>query len=190
MSLAELAQAMENYDPKKDKINGGGNGLPAGDYNVIIEEAAHKTFRSGWDCLGFTFKVIDGDHAGQKESVNLSFAETAKSGKAIPDFVLERNMKTVITLGHLMNVDVPVKAFLLPNETDIHEELGQLLRSEIGATAKMTISERENKKNPAEPFKEYEFEASNVAMETPAADATPFNNAEDLDLENMELPFD
>lgn len=191
MSLAELAKSIQNYDPKKDKINSGGNGLPAGTYNVIIEDASHRAFKSGWDCMSFSFKVIDGEHAGQKEVVNLSFAEVAKSGKRIPDFVLERNMKTVITLGHLMKVTVPVSAFLLPNETDIHEELNGLLHSEIGATAKMTIKERENKNNPAEPFKEYEFDESDLQMETPAAKSTPFeNNVEELDLETMDLPFD
>lgn len=184
MSLAELAAQFESFDPKKDKINGGGNGLPAGEYNAVIEVAEHKTFRSGWDCLGFEFKVVDGEHAGQKEQLNISFAETTKNGKDIPDFVLERNMNTVKTLGHLMGKEVPFKPFQLPNETDIHEELGQLLRGNVGAIVKMTISERENKNNPANPYKEYEFDKSDLQMETPAAD-----NFDSIELADEDLPF-
>lgn len=176
MSLAELAQTLGNFDPKEDKINSGGNGLPAGEYDVVIEDASHRVFESGWDCVSFKFNVTTGDHAGANEILNLSFAETAKSGKQIPDFVLERNLKTVLTLGSLMGVKVPLETFNLPNETDIHEKLGQMLHGEIGAMAHMTITERPNKKDPANPFKEYEFAESE-------------QTADAIEIDDDDMPF-
>lgn len=192
MSLAELAASLEGFNPKEDKINASsGNGLPAGEYEVVVENAAHKTFKSGWDCFGFDLSVISGEHAGAKEMVNLSFAEVAKSGKQIPDFVLERNAKTVMTLGSLMGVEVPVKTFLLPNETDIHEKLNALLHSHTGALAHMTISERPNKKDPDNPYKEYEFSAPETQMDTPQVsdDAMPFQNTDSINIDDDDLPF-
>lgn len=194
MSLADLAKSLQDFDPKKDNINqSNNNGLPAGEYEVLIEDASHKTFQSGWDCIGFDFSVLTGEFAGRKEIVNLSFAETSKSGKNIPEFVLERNGRTVMALGALMGVTVPVSVFLMDNETDIHEKLGQMLHSEIGETVKMIIKTRPNKNDPDNPYKEYEFKASEQSIETPDVDdsAMPFADSENqIEISDDELPFD
>lgn len=192
MGLQNLAEQLGSFNPKEDKINAGsGNGLPAGEYEVTVEDATHKTFRSGWDCFGFDLSVVAGEYAGSKEQVNLSFAEVSKSGKAIPDFVLERNAKTVMTLGALMGVQVTVDNFLLPNETDIHERLNELLHGHIGAMVHMTITEKPNKKDPNNPFKEYEFSEPQTTMETPEVSDNdlPFGNTDEINVEDDDLPF-
>ncbi|TPR40429.1 DUF669 domain-containing protein [Apilactobacillus micheneri] len=176
MSLADLVNNnLKDFDPKKDNINGGGNGLPAGDYKVSISEAGHTVYKSGYDCLKFKFEVIEGEHTGESELMNVSFAETSKKGNPIPDFVLERNMKTILTLSELMDAGVTSDMFLLGNETDIHVAIDKKIHDKVGVVVNMNISERPNKKDPSNPYKEYEFSEA--------------KQPENIDIDDEDLPF-
>lgn len=190
MGLQDIANDLKNFDAKNDKINVSNmNGLPAGEYEVMVENAEHKVYGSGFDCFAVTLNVVSGEHAGQKEFINTSFAETTKNGNAIPDFVLERNARMVMKLGALMGASVSPEVFLLPNETDIHEKLNELIHPEIGKLVHLTIKTRPNKKDPDNPYKEYEFDEAETKVETPDAGETPFSNGDQIEIDDEDLPF-
>lgn len=176
MSLLDLAnKTMAEFDPKKDNINAGNQALPAGEYEMIIENIGHDSFESGWDCLTIVFQVVSGEQVGRKEFNRISFAETAKSGKAIPDFVLDRNIKFVSKLASLTGI--PMKAdYFAGNETDVHENLSKALFPSTGQAIKLIITDKPNKKDPDNPFREYEL------AEAP--------KIEEIQVDDNELPFD
>lgn len=175
MNLAERAQqTLNNFDPKKDNVNAGGNGLPAGTYTTTIEKIDHRVYDSGFDCFQLVFQVLEGEHAGEKEMYNISFATVAKSGNPIPDFIIDRSMKFVSKLSDKLGKNA-IEAFSSDNETDVHENLKNLLKSEEGTTIELIIDERPNKKDPANPYKEYDL------GEVTKADA--------IDIDDEDLPF-
>lgn len=173
MSLLDLAaDTLDNFDPKKDSVNSGGNqGLPDGDYLAAVEDIKHATFDSGWDCLQIVFSVLDGEHAGEKEFDRISFATMSKKGKAIPDFILSRNIKFVIKLGSLLGVEMKPEYFASDNETDTHETLSQVLAPEKGKTVTLHVKHRPNKKDPDNPYTEYDLDAAEQPEELNVDDA-------------------
>lgn len=192
MSLRDIAnKAAAGFDPKTDAIVTA-SGLPAGDYTVVLSNIEHRSFPSGWDCFGTTFEVVEGDHTGQKENVNISFAEKAKSGKAIPDFILDRNIKFVIKLGAFVGVEITADDFALDNETDIHEHLANKLHGHEGVAMILKVTVRENKKNPSNPYVSYDLDEAEQPEELPVDD--PFNANQDSNetpvVDDNQLPFD
>lgn len=173
MSLLDLAaETIDNFDPKKDSVNSGGNaGLPDGDYLTAVESIEHRSFDSGWDCLQIVFTVLDGDHAGEKEYDRISFATKSKRGKAIPDFILSRSIKFVIKLGSLLGVDVKPEYFASENETDTHEALANLLAPEKGKSVTLHVKHRPNKKDPDNPYVEYDLDATEQPTTMDVTDA-------------------
>lgn len=173
MSLLDLAaETMDNFDPNKDSVNSGGSqGLPDGDYLTAIDDIKHATFDSGWDCLQITFSVLDGEHAGEKEFDRISFATKSKAGKAIPDFILSRSIKFVIKLGSLLGVEMKPEYFASENETDTHETLAQVLMNENGKTVTLHVKHRPNKKDPENPYTEYDLDAAEQPEELDVTDA-------------------
>lgn len=158
MSLREMAaKGLAGFDPNKDSVEAP-QGLPAGDYKAAVSSIEHRSFDSGWDCFGTTFEVVEGDHAGQKENVNISFAEKSKAGKAIPDFILDRNIKFVSKLGAFSGVDITADDFGGENETDIHEHLANKLHEHIGTLVILKVSVRPNKKDPSNPYTSYDLD--------------------------------
>ncbi|WP_282803963.1 hypothetical protein [Secundilactobacillus kimchicus] len=196
---------LDGFDAKHDAVSAP-QGLPAGDYTVSVSDIAHRAFNSGWDAFGVTFEVVEGESVGRKENVNISFAETSKAGKAIPEFVLDRNVKLIAKLGAMMNIGITGEDFAAENETDIHEHLAQKLRPGLGTIVILKIIETPNKKDPQNPYRNYDFEEaeqpaeldvtdnelpSNVAEKADALDPDPFaSNATATTADNTDLPFD
>ncbi|MCG0728829.1 prophage protein [Lactiplantibacillus plantarum] len=161
MSLLDIAaNTLDNFDPKNDSVNSGSTGLPDGDYLTAVESIEHRSFDSGWDCLQIVFTVLDGDHAGEKEYDRISFATKGKAGKAIPDFILSRSIKFVIKLGSLLGVEIKTEYFASENETDIHEMLTSVLAPEKGKSVILHVEHRPNKKDPDNPYVEYDLDAT------------------------------
>lgn len=185
MSLADVLNGMKDFDAKKDKVNTNNmNGLPAGEYQAMISDIGHMVYKSGYECIGVIFEVISGNHAGEKEYVNISMAEKSKNGKDIPDFVLERNVKLLMKLDAL-TAETPVltaRDFIGENETDVHENVAQKLHNRVGKTINLTVITRPNKKDPDNPFKEYELAAA-----APIQTADPAG--EDIVIPDKDLPF-
>ncbi|MBT9670434.1 hypothetical protein GPK34_00085 [Secundilactobacillus kimchicus] len=211
MSLRDLATAgLDGFDAKHDAVSAP-QGLPAGDYTMSVSDIDHRVFKSGWDAFGVTFEVVEGENVGRKENVNLSFAETTKTGKAIPEFVLDRNIKLVAKLGAMMNIDITGEDFAAENETDIHDHLAQKLRPGLGTIVILKIIETPNKKHPENgPFRNYDLQETEqpdelnvddqelpsnvtdpVAEKADALDPDPFaNNATTPASDDTDLPFD
>lgn len=177
MSLLDLAaNTLDNFDPNKDSVNAGSTGLPDGDYLTAVESIEHRTFDSGWDCLQIVFSVLDGEHAGEKEFDRISFATHSKAGKAIPDFILSRSIKFVIKLGSLLGVDMKPEYFASENETDTHQMLAEALAPEKGKTVTLHVKHRPNKKDPDNPYTEYDLDAA--------------EQPETMDISDADLPSD
>ena len=190
MSLRDRAnQVLDGFDAKNDKINGY-EGLPEGEYLMVVE----KVSRSNFDQLAVIAQVLEGDHTGQNEFINLGLDEVTKAGKPLPDFVIDRSIKTVATLGAVLGVAISDEAW---------DDMGILVDAFKAAEGKqfmMTLKLRENKKRPEYPYKEYEFEE---VKEDPFTQETPEIKDEDLPFgnnpdngepeapvdENSELPF-
>lgn len=174
MSLRNLAaKGLASFDPKKDSVDAP-QGLPAGKYTTTLTVIDHRTFDSGWDCFGTTFEVVEGEYAGRRENVNISFAETSKAGKAIPDFILDRNIKFVSKLGSFVGVDITADDFGMENETDIHEHLANKLYDHVGVLMTLVVTQRPNKEDPSNPFTSYDLE--------------PMEQPEEINIDDGSLP--
>lgn len=148
MSLRDRAKnVMDNFDATKDDINGY-EGLPAGDYHMAVENVQ----RNDNDQLSIKSQVIEGDATGRIEFINIGLDEVTSTGKPLPDFVIDRNIKTVARLAAVLGVAVT---------DDAWDDMGIMVHEfneSVGKQFTMTLSLRENKKNPQYPYKEYEFE--------------------------------
>lgn len=175
MSLRNLAdQTLTGFDPKKDSVNSS-SALPAGEYLMNITKLGHRVFKSGFDAIAIAFQVADGEQAGRIENVNISFAETSSSGNAIPEFVLDRNIKFISKLGALLGVDITADDFGADNSTDINNHIGEKLSTEIGKFINLKIIETPNKKDPNSPYRNYELEAA--------------EQPEEIEIDDDDLPF-
>lgn len=196
MSLRDIAnKSLNGFDPKTDAVATAA-GLPAGDYTVVVSAIEHRSFPSGWDCFGTTFEVVEGEHTGQKENVNLSLAETKKDGKPMPVFVLDRNIKFITKLGALIGVDVAAEDFGAENETDNHEHLVQKLHGHEGVTMILKVTTRKNKDDPSNPYVSYDLDEAEQPEELPVDDPfTPDTASQDATeppaaVDDSQLPFD
>ncbi len=207
MSLRDFAnKGLAGFDAKKDAINTP-QGLPAGEYLMAIDGIGHSTFDSGWDAFSTSFKVVEGEHIGRKENINISFAETSKSGKPIPDFVLDRNIKFVAKFGALVGINITAEDFDFDNETDLHEHLSQKLHGQVGKYVKLVIIDSLNKKDPSNPFRNYDLEEAeqpempqvddsdmpwgdNPTKQTDVEASVPTDNDEPQASTEEKLPFD
>lgn len=150
MGLRErAAQIAGSYDASKDEINGY-EGLPAGDYQMIVVNAQ----RSNLDQLSIRAEVLDGsENDGRVEFINLGLDEVTQSGKPLPDFVIDRNIKTIMRLGLVLGIAVTDEAW---------DDVGVLVKEfepAVGKQFMMHLTLKENKNNPSYPYKEYEFDA-------------------------------
>ncbi|MGX7174501.1 hypothetical protein [Enterococcus ratti] len=153
MSLLDLAKEIKNnFDPATDKVNSGGDKIPAGVYDAVIANVEFQNYDSGWENIVVTTEITTGELSGRKELVSFSFIEEWK-GKEIPRFVQERNMKLAQKLAFIGEY-----AF---KETDFQDtySVALALKNIIGTQLLLTIKERKNKKDPENPFREYEVDA-------------------------------
>ena len=117
MDLSKLAAStLSGFNAKKDNINGQAE-LPAGTYNAILEQAEHRVYDSGYDCLLFVLTVIDGKYVGRKEFVRASLATKKKDGTDMPDFVVSKNIKLIAKLSAQVGLAITPDMFA-GNETD------------------------------------------------------------------------
>ena len=181
MSLRDRAnQIKDNFNPE-EKINGY-EGLPAGSYNVVVEKAD----LTKWGSFSMKVSVMDGDYAGRVEFIQVSLDENSASGKPLPDFVIDRNIKTLAKLAFVTGVTIDDESWddinLLPND----------FADAVGKTFVMELGLRENKKRPEYPYKEYEFETldtpETIDEQEPVAD--PFaDSGDEVEISDEDMPF-
>ncbi|WP_048702615.1 hypothetical protein [Companilactobacillus ginsenosidimutans] len=178
MSLRDRKNALEaqGFDPKNDKINGY-EGLPAGKYHMLTEAISPSKFGQ----LSVRAQVIEGEHSGQNEFINVSLDETKRNGEPLPDFIIDRNIKTIASLAAVLGVALSDEAW-----DDIQEMVNEFQKGE-GKQFNMDLTLKENKNNPAYPYKTYEFEE---VKEDPFEETAPEIKDEDLPFGNAPAPTD
>lgn len=146
-----------------DAINTSTN-LESGIYPVRIKQAERRVFKDQ-ERANVTLEVVSGDHKDRLEFLELNFNET------LPDFVLEKNGKILLTLIEILGVN-PTKEQLQDTEG-----LVEYFQSQIGKQIKMDLKLSKNKKNPQYPYRNYEFsklEDNPFNSETEELDDFPF----------------
>ena len=142
-----------------DAINTSTN-LESGIYPVRIKQAERREFNRQ-ERANITLEVVSGDSKDRLEFLELNFNDT------LPEFVLEKNGKILLTLIDVLGVN-PTK-----DQLQDTEGLVEYFQSQIGKQFKMDLKLTKNKKNPQYPYRNYEFSK---------LDENPFEVAgEDLD---------
>ena len=143
------AKALEGFDTKKGNVTGF-EGLPSGDYIVMIDNIKNQDTPWGSEQLSIRVQVLDGEHAGQKEFVNLSLDETTAKGNSNP--MLGRNIKLIAKLASNSGIE------LQDEDWEDIETLANALALAEGRTVLMHLTVSENKKNPQYPYRNYDFD--------------------------------
>ncbi|CAI3328564.1 hypothetical protein CIRMBP1221_00802 [Enterococcus cecorum] len=171
MSLKDYAQkVLENFDPKKDDPNAGSNnGLPEGEFDVVLNNVEFKVFeKSGWEALSITLEVTVGEQAGQREFINLGF------GEDLHEFVLSKNIKVVSKLASVIGL------VLTDEDWEDEQTLAAAFKDSIGSQFVLTKTLTPNKKDPTRPYVNYDFVAY---------DEEDMQAIEAVEVSDEELPF-
>lgn len=171
MSLKDYAQkVLENFDPKKDDPNAGSNnGLPEGEFDVVLNNVEFKVFeKSGWEALSITLEVTVGEQAGQREFINLGF------GEDLHEFVLSKNIKVVSKLASVIGL------ILTDDDWEDEQTLAAAFKDSIGSQFILTKTLSPNKKEPTRPYANYDFVAY---------DEEDMQAIEAVEVSDEELPF-
>lgn len=182
MGLLERANdVLGKFDAKKENANSGNfTQLPAGDYTASLKFAGVFGENNGFHGLRLSFEVIEGDHTGEQESTVLSFAEKTAKGKKMPDFVLDKNIKLVARLANAVGYDI--------QDADFAEEehsLSDAFEPYQGKVIELSIEEVPNKKDPDNPYRNYDFLPSDVEpKQDPFADS-----GNTIDISDEDIPF-
>lgn len=110
----------------------------------------------------------------------------------MPQFVIARSISMLQVIGEMVDMPIPDSDFDHDSETDAYEDLAATLTPAKGKVLMMTIKESPNKKNPDNPYRNYEF----GRVEQPKAievdeNQDPFanNTGSDLEISDDDLPF-
>lgn len=180
-------KATKDWDAKKDSANQS-DLIPAGTYQVVLDKTDHPVYDSGWDCLRFSMQVIKGKYASRKEQLRISLATKTKTGKAMPDFVVSRNIRTISKVAAMVGLTVTPELFP-DNETDAYEKLVDAFKPYEGKTLGMTITVTPNKKDPDNPYRNYDF-GPGIKVEEPTAKEEPVADKEpEPTVDDDDLPF-
>ncbi len=91
------AKALEGFDTKKGNVKMVLKDYLQEDYIVMIDNIKNQDTPWGSEQLSIRVQVLDGEHAGQKEFVNLSLDETTAKGNSNP--MLGRNIKLIAKIS-------------------------------------------------------------------------------------------
>lgn len=150
MSLKDLAlETLQNFDPKKDNPNQGEQGLPEGQYDVVVDKAGHRVYDSGFDAVAISVEVVQGDHTGRKELINIDL-----DGEAVQkyDFLMKKNIKLIGQLAAVTGVE------LTPDDWESENTVGDAFRHAVGAQFILHVEKSTNKAKTKE-YTDYQFES-------------------------------
>lgn len=170
MSLRDLATAgLDGFDAKKDSVQGN-SGIPFGKYTAVIENTIHKVSKNRFEYFQVTYSVLEGEQIGRKEFQMITLDETKKDGTPVSDFVLTTNIKFVAKLGALMGVEITDDDFADENVTDLYEHLAQKFRGHEGTVVILDIHPGKNKKDPSNPYRNYDLQETEQPGELDVTD--------------------
>lgn len=169
--LDTLKQIKEDgFDPKTDKVATNSK-LEAGNYPVRLKSAQAGINNNGQDQINITLEVVSGEHKDRLETIYISFDDK------LPDFVLEKNGRTLLKLATMLGVEFTTK--------DLQDEYAtaEALTKAIGNQLMMNLSLGKNKKNPDYPYRNYDFGLLEDKLES-----DPFSGSS-IDISDDDLPF-
>lgn len=180
MSLKDLAnQTLENFNPATDNASQQEpEGLPAGEYDVMLNNIQFQVFDSGYECISVDVQVLVGDEADRHEFININldpeFVTSAgdKLYEKYP-FMLTQNIKYISQLAFAVGVEL---------ENDDWEDMVTLAEAffEQEANGKQFILEvkKSTNKDKTKEYTNYVFAAY--------ADEVEENH---LDISDDDVPF-
>lgn len=171
MSLRDaMNNVAKDFDAKNDSVNKF-EGLPTGDYTVVVSKVEDSTAPWGAEQLSFVLEVVEGEHAGSKEFLRIGLDEVTSKGN--PNPMLDTNIRMVMKLAAVLGISIPEEAW--DDDSMVYENLAKAFASTVGKTMVMKLNVRPNKKNPQYPYRNYDFEEA-AQMEAPevADDDMPF----------------
>lgn len=183
MSLRDRAnKALSGFDAKKDKPSGYDN-IPAGDYNMILEGAQDAVFKSGYEAFQVKLSVLDGEYTGRTDNTNLN-------PDATNDYVADTAVKTIARLANAVGLQ------LTDDDWEGLDTLQTAFMDSIGMTILVHITESRNKKDPSNPYRNYDFEPLEQPKpmevkdeQLPGNISDAKNNDNPLDLSDDDMPF-
>lgn len=189
MSMLDVLKSLEEekFDAKKGKISEGIEPLPEGTYNCVLKGVTHRA-KNGRGFLMFSLEVVDGDYAGRTESIFPTLEQVTSKGNPMPDFVLARSIKTIKIIGAMVGLDVPNQCFLDDNVDVNYDNIEKAFDGYAGKMLKMTIKLSPNKKNPDQPYRNYEFSPAEQPKVAEVQE-DPFAQANGAEFDESDLPF-
>lgn len=111
MSLKDLAnQTLESFNPATDDPNKQeAEGLPEGEYDVVLNSIQFQVFDSGYECLAIDAEVLTGDEAGRHEFININLDPEFVTSAGVKlyeqyPFMLTQNIKSISQLAFATRV--------------------------------------------------------------------------------------
>lgn len=105
----------------------------------------------------------------------------------MPDFVVSRNIRTISKIAAMVGLTVTPDLFP-DNETDAYEKLVKAFEPYEGKTLEMTITVSPNKKDPDNPYRNYDF-GPGIKVEEPAAKEPVTDKEPEPTVDDDDLPF-
>ncbi|MGM0220037.1 hypothetical protein [Enterococcus sp. AZ126] len=161
----------EGFDPKKDKVATNSK-LEAGSYPVRLKSAQANVDKNDRTQLAVALEVVSGKDKNRLEVIYFSFDD------GLPDFVLEKNGRTLLKLAAMAELELTKK--------DLTDEYTTALALEkvIGNQFLMNLSIAENKKNPNFPYRNYDFGPLDNEVSDPFG-----GTGSTIDISDDDLPF-
>lgn len=113
MSLKDLArQTLEDFNPAKDNASEQENdGLPAGEYDVVLKGAQFQVYDSGYEAIAVRVEVLTGEHAQREEFININLDPgfVTSGGVRLYEeypFMLKQNIKYISQLAFATGVQL------------------------------------------------------------------------------------
>lgn len=111
MSLKDLAnQTLESFNPATDNASQQEpEGLPAGEYDVVLNSIQFQVFDSGYECIAVDAEVLAGEETGRHEFININLDPDFVTSAGVRlyeeyPFMLTQNIKYISQLAFAVGV--------------------------------------------------------------------------------------
>lgn len=149
MNLQEMAnQHLKNFNAATDNPNQMDDGLPAGSYDVVVDQAGHRVYKSGYDAVAFNLEVVQGDHVGRKELINIDLDGEATQKY---EFLMKKNIQMISQMAYVCGIE------LTEADWESEDTVGNAFREAVGKQLILHVEKGQTKKG--KDFTNYSFEA-------------------------------
>lgn len=116
MSLADLVkQELKDFNPATDNPNQSeARELPAGEFDAVVDNIQFQVYDSGYEAFVLVAKVVTGEHADQKEIININLD---------PGYVTKKGMKLYEKYPNLLTQNIKlVSQLAYATDTELQED--------------------------------------------------------------------